>query len=471
MAGPPIVFILADQLRCDVLGAYGDGQCPTPRLDDLARQSTTFARHFTPCPQGQPARGSLMTGLAPRRHGAIINGWFRGEREYGTLNRGVALLPGRLVDAGYAVVHGGVQVLRAAPDLFTQLDRVEFIGPFAPGDYQRQLEQRGLYLGDTAAFRVPIVDYHRGKPVVHRATGTRTALFPLREDLFFDCVVAQKIAEAVRAHDHSRPLALLANFWLPHPPLWAPQAYANLIDPDDVQLKATVGRWSAGKPALQLANVPGQLGAGISNEQWLDAWAMYMGMAALLDKCVGDVFDALREARIWDDAIVIFTSTHCEMLGCHGLYQKMCLYEEAVRVPTFVKLPGQTQHRRVRELTDHLDLAATLIDFAEAEPLPGSPGMSLRRLAEGKAVAQPRTHVFAAYDGNAGRGFAQRMVRTKTNKFIHNVADHGELYDLIDDPDETVNLIGREETASTEQEMRNLLNDWMDETGDDQPRC
>ena len=472
MPGPPIVLILADQLRRDMLGAYGDEQCPTPHLDALARRATTFARHFTPCPLGLPARGSILTGLPPRRHGAIINGGFRNERPFGTIRDGIPLLPERLLQAGYRVMHGGVQLVRTEPDLAHRLSDVEFIGPFAPGDYQRQLEQRGLFLGDMASQREPVIDHSNGYPVTHYAAGTATSVFPLREDLFFDCVVARNIVKAIQSHqaDTSQPLALFANFWLPPPPLWAPQAFAHLIDPNQVTLKSTVGKWCPDKPAMHLANVPGQLGAHVPMEHWAQVWAVYMGMVALLDKCVGQILDALEETGLFEEAAILVTSNHGEMLGCHGLFQKMCLYEEAVRVPMIVKLPGQQNYRRVRDLTDHTDLTATIIDLARADPLPDTQATSMRRLAEGKTDDTHRAYVYSAYDGNAGRGFAQRMVRSPAHKLIHNIGDHAELYDLIEDHQETVNLFGHSDAAQIEQELKSALNQRMDDLDDDQPR-
>jgi choline-sulfatase len=174
---------------------------------------------------------------------------------------------------------------------------------------------------------------------------------------------------------------------------------------------------------------------------------------------------------MFDDALVIFTSDHGEMLGSHRLYGKMCLYEESVRVPLLVKLPGQTRSRRVLEMTDHLDLPATMLELAGAAPLNASRGRSLRSLAEGTPNHEPRPEVFAAYDGNAGRGFAQRMIRTATHKLIHNIADHAELYDVIEDPRETHNLIGKEAHAQVEHDLRMRLNAWMAQMADDQPLC
>ena len=413
---PHLILILADQLRFDMLGAYGDQQTPTPKLDLLAQRSTVFQRHFTPCPLCVPARSSLMTGLPPHRHGAYINGWFDAEEPYGTVRDGLPLLPQRLADAGYRVVHAGVQHVRTKPTFVDRQPDVEFLEPMSSGAWRKGLDQRGLMYGDMNALKAPVVDWCESQSVVTRASTARTATFPLREDLFFDCMLTDRICGSIKSHrgrTDDRPLALFANLWLPHPPLWAPRQWAELIDPDDVRLPPTVGQWFEGMPAAQLQNIPGQLGANVSMDDWRRAWAMTMGMVALLDQCVGRILATLDKRGMLDDATVVFSSDHGEMLGSHGLYQKMCLYEEAVRVPLLIKMPGQRGSQVVGEPTTHLDLPATLTTLAGAEPLATESdggGRSLHTLAQtGELDGEQRQYVFASYDGNAGRGFQQRM--------------------------------------------------------------
>ena len=464
---PHIIFLMADQLRSDLLGAYGSQRCPTPKLDILAQRSTLFMRHFTPCPLCVPARSSLMTGRSPHQHGAIIDGWLPGERAHGTINAGTELLPKRLLDAGYRVVHSGVQHVRSDPPFEQQLEGAEFRGHPAPELYHRELEQqRGLMLGDRWQMRDPVIDYDNGKRAVFFASSARTAMFPLREDLFYDSVVADHLIDAIRDHDGESPLALMGMFWLPHPPLWAPRQWAEMIDPYDVELPPTVGRWFKGMPPAQLANTAGQLGAHLGLDQWRRAWAMYMGMTALLDRCIGRVLAALDYAGMLEDSVIVFTSDHGEMLGSHRLFQKMCMYEPAVRVPLMVKCPGQRAQRAAWDLTQHEDLTEMLLDFAGASPMEGGSGRSLRSHAEGRATTPLREHVFATYDGNAGRGFQQRMARNQTHKLIVHGDDTPELYDLVEDPFETRNLAGRSELADVQRELHQRLQRWMAEQGD-----
>jgi arylsulfatase A-like enzyme len=323
MARPHLVFLLADQLRFDVLGAYGDQQCPTPALDALAERSVIFDRHFTVSPQCGPARTSLLTGLYPGQHGATINGWLPAERSHGMMKPGLELLPQKLADAGYRVTHVGVQHVRSDPELPTQTPGVKYVGPASSAEHLNLLRDRGLQMPDTRTLRDPIIDFERGKKTVFSSTSPRPAIFPLREDLYYDQALSQSMAEEIRGYasnGREGPLALLGMFWLPHPPLWAPRQFATMIDPADVKLPGTVGKWCYGMSPMQLANVPGQLGAHLSEQQWREIWAVYLGMVAMLDQCVAKVIDALRAAGLYDDAVIVFSSDHGEMLGSHRLF-------------------------------------------------------------------------------------------------------------------------------------------------------
>src|SRR5262249_22926746 len=143
---------------------------------------------------------SLLTGLYPHQHGAIINGWFPNERPYGTIRPGVELLPAKLVQAGYRFVHVGVQQVRVEPSLQALTQGGEFIGPLSAAEHLGELQKRGLKLGVFTANRDPIIDYDRGKPTVFSSTSPRPAVFPLREDLFYDDVLTQKMVEVIQAH-------------------------------------------------------------------------------------------------------------------------------------------------------------------------------------------------------------------------------------------------------------------------------
>jgi arylsulfatase A-like enzyme len=70
---PNVLVILCDQLRRDLLGAYGGTLVRTPHLDALAADAMVFDRANTPAGICSPARASLMTGLYPHAHRMFNN--------------------------------------------------------------------------------------------------------------------------------------------------------------------------------------------------------------------------------------------------------------------------------------------------------------------------------------------------------------------------------------------------------------
>ncbi|NBC10638.1 MAG: sulfatase-like hydrolase/transferase [Planctomycetes bacterium] len=474
---PHLLLMLASQLRCDVIGAFAAPQSFTPKLDLLARHASVFLRHFTPCPLGGPARASLYTGLPPRRHGAIIQGH---DPSLATVGPDVPVLHRRLLDAGYRVVHVGLLNVPAKPDLRRRAPEAEYLGPPGLAEHLQALADRGLIYGDLDTLRDPVLEHVAGRAVVLGGVSPRTLVFPLKEELFYDRVIADEAAHTIVRHADRRdprPLALLCHFHLPHPPLWAPQHHAELVEPGDVKLPTTTGKWYAGTSPLQLANLCGQLGARVTVEQWRTAWAMYHGMVHLLDDCVGRVLAAADRAAMLDEAVVVFTADHGEMLGDHRLWGKMCCYDPAVRVPLIIKPPGgfkAAPHRHFWELTTHADLHATLLAYAgieadedddeafAAHPLHGA--------AAGRTPPPGRELVFATFDGHAGIGCRQRMARSRTHKLIHNIGHGPELYDLVEDPRETRSLIDSAEHLPIQRALADQLMAWMDEQQDDAPR-
>jgi len=458
MSRPHIIMLMADQLRRDVLGCYGGPFGASPTIDALAGESVVFRSHATNCPLCVPARISMVTGTWPHVNGAIVNGWDEPERPYG-LCRDVPTVYESLAEAGYRVEHVGVDHLRCEPALADRHERIRFRAN--PGEFARQLRDDGMAV-DTSICRSPTIEYIAGKPVMRMYSNANTVRWPHPPERFVDSWIADHVVEVIESHDPAEPLALMGRFWSPHPPLSCPEPYFSMYDPDNLDLPETVGRWCPGQSPIHLANLPGHVSASLDIPGWRRAWAVYLGMVRLLDECIGRVIAALKARGLWDQAVVIFTCDHGEMLGSHRLYQKMCMYEEAVRVPMMVKA-GEAPGERM-QLTQHLDMAATLCDYAGAAVPAASRGRSLRPLVEDPAAAGDE-EVFAEYNGNSGRSFQQRALITPTHKYIHNHGYEGELYDLVADPFEKSNLC-QEGPTPLATEMRDRLRAWMEETND-----
>ncbi len=470
---PHVIVLMTDQHRFDTLGAYGDRQCETPNLDALAGESVVFDRHYTSCPLCVPARTSLATGRWPSRTGVIINYWIPQEAPYGTLRPQFKTLYERFAEEGYRVAQIGVQHLNCQPKLTQRVPSGLFVDR---GEYNRYLAALGLEPPPDKPYRAPCPDFTDGHMVVAEYTTTKTGVWPHAPEHYYDQWVAMRAVEFLEQADPSRPLLLFVNFWSPHPPLTVPEPYASMYDPAGIDLPDNVGQWYPGQPAMQLVNLPGFMGATVDEAGWRKAWAIYLGMVTLVDKSVGRVTEALKRRGFWDDALVIFSPDHGEMLGAHRMWQKMCMYEESVRVPAFIKPPRMDSSRaaaRVAGLTSHVDFMNTMYDYAGIGVDAASDGLSLRPLIEGSAGAI-RDEVFSEFSGNAGRGCFSRAIMTDRYKFVYcrmqayTRAEY-ELYDRDADPLESRNLAADPAHRSVRDDLARRLAKWMSGTGDALP--
>ena len=176
------------------------------------------------------------------------------------------------------------------------------------------------------------------------------------------------------------------------------------------------------------------------------------------------MLDALRDAGLEDNTLVVFTSDHGDMDSAHKMEHKSVLYEEAVRVPFIMSYKGRIPTGVVDDthlISNGLDLLPTLCDYAGITTPEGLPGRSLRPLAEGKDTKEWRDFVVAESQNG-------RMLRTKSYKYcIYDSGSHREqLIDLENDPGEMKNLAEIENYKDVLDKHRRLLRGWIERTGD-----
>ncbi|MFC3772070.1 sulfatase [Paenibacillus sp. GCM10012303] len=261
------------------------------------------------------------------------------------------------------------------------------------------------------------------------------------EEYFIDEFIVRDSIEAIRERDRSKPFLLNAMFHAPHPPFDIPDPWFSLTD--EVELPENVGKWCGNQSPLQLYNLTGAIGTRYSREEWREIWKVYLGLVSLLDHGVGRIIDELKKEDLYDNSLIIFTSDHGEMLGSHGLWQKMCMYEESVRTPLYMKFPADCKPAAVSidSLVSSIDVLPTICDYMDIRPKSPMSGRSLMPLIACESAGRER--VFIQYDGNGGRGNFQRCIVEGDYKLIVDLFKDEtfiELYNVIADPQEMENL-------------------------------
>jgi len=222
--------------------------------------------------------------------------------------------------------------------------------------------------------------------------------------------------------------------------------------------------------------------------------ADFYGMVEFMDKTVGRMLDALTEAGLADDTLVIFTSDH----GASFMHSKATLYDGGTKVALIARCPGVLPRGvRCKALTSHVDVVPTILDLLDL-PVPEQvEGESLASIREG-TISTERQYVYAEKNYTNYYDPA-RMIRSGSFKYIRKglrtcifdfiipeleLCSSGfrrnrsvfefypirrcreELYDLASDPGEMNNVADDPKYGRTMAELRAALDEHLEATGD-----
>ena len=303
---PNVVVLLLDTLRPDVLGAYG-GPGPTPNIDRMAREGTTFERAYSTSTWTRPAVASLFSGLTSAAH---------------HVNDDMASMP--------------EQVLSLAERF--RLRGYQTVGVVANGHVSANLGfDQGFAIYDLTPLPVPAGD--TWDPAL------------VSENVAAGTVHALAVDHLRRARDRARPLFLYLHTVDPHEPYRPPK----WLLPD-------------ARPELNVNNFLMRSineGEGASAPLLRDLAAMYRGSVAYADDEVGRMLGALAPFVDLEDTVVVVTSDHGEGFFEHRFVgHRNWPYEELTRIPLIVRGPGVEAGRRDTSPASLIDLVATLTALA-----------------------------------------------------------------------------------------------------------
>ena len=467
MTGPRnVLFLMTDQHRVDTLGAYGATAAPTPALDGLAASGTRFDRWYTPSAICTPSRASLLTGELPFRHKLLANA----ERNVGYITD----LPddqwsfsGALREKGYncgliGKWHVGTERTAAS---------FGFDGPDLPGwhnpvdhpEYVAYLEENGYppyAISDRIRGVLP-----NGGPGNLLAARLHQPVEATFEHWLATRTIAQ-LEEYARDHRESgRPFYLAMHVFGPHLPYVLPEEFFDLVDPESVELPASVAETFEGKPPVQRNYSAHWTFDTMPVETSRKLLAIYHGYVAMIDAEIGRVLEALERLGLTDDTAVFFTCDHGEFTGAHRLHDKgPAMYEDVYRTPGIVRVPGAPAGQVRDEFVSLVDCTATICELAGVEHASAVDSRSLLPLVEGEQVPWAQD-VVCEFHGHHFP-YPQRMLRTDRYKLVVNPESVNELYDLLEDPDELVNRYEDPALAELRAELTRTLYTRLRERGD-----
>ncbi len=418
---PNLLVVLVDQLSAEFLPTYGHRVVQAPRLTGLAARSVVFDSAYCAAPLCGPARASLYTGRRPSRIGAYDNAT--------EFSASVPTLGHALRGAGYRTALAG---------------KLHFIGPDQLHGFEERLTGDIYPAGFdwTPDWTRPLTDrlpwYHTMDSVLEAGTVETAMQIDFDEEVAFRSV--RHLQDLARSGS-ADPWCFLVSFTHPHDPWEIREEQWNLYDPAAIDLPAVpaLPYDSADPHSRRVRDMIGVDEARLTDAQIRNARHGYYAAVSYVDAKIGQLLDTLERTGQADDTVVVVLSDHGEMLGERGLWYKMTFFEPAMRVPLMVAAPGRLAPRRVGASVSTTDLVPTLLDLAGAEPLDVD-GASLAPLLSG--VSAPARPVLAEYLAEGVRAPAV-MVRHGRYKYVACPGDPEQLYDLVADPRELVDLAGR----------------------------
>ena len=268
---------------------------------------------------------------------------------------------------------------------------------------------------------------------------------------------------ADKACDLLREYAASGDSWhmwldlgIPHLPCQPSEPFASMYNPEDIEPWAGFGDEFHFKPYCQKQQM---LNWRQENMTWADYAPMvarYFGMISQLDDAFGKLLRTLKESGQWENTIIIFTSDHGDMCGSHQMLDKhYVLFEDNTRIPLCVKAPGYGPYQTDSFAAGCLDITRTIFDLMGLETPEVLHGERLPLCAQ--EDTHPRNYITSTSNGQQFGLYTNRMIRDGRYKYIWNLTDIDEFYDLETDPGEKVNLICNEQQAPRIAEMRKAL--------------
>ncbi|HEY4386590.1 MAG TPA: sulfatase-like hydrolase/transferase [Ktedonobacteraceae bacterium] len=419
-----LLFIMSDQHNREMTSCYGHPVVKTPNLDRLAQRGVRFTHAYSNCPICVPSRASLATG----RYVHQLRAWDNASPYIGE----VPSWGHRLNAQGHHVTTVGKLHYRDAhddtgfPDQRLPMHVLE-----GEGDLFSLIRQN---MPSRPYPRKEVEEAHAGESEYTR----------------YDTAIA---AEACRwlqeeAHTYTQPWTLFVSLTTPHHPLIAPQEFMDLYPLESVIFPRQYALSERSKhPALEELRRVFSVNDEFDEATVRRAVAAYYALCSFMDAQVGKVLSALETSGLADTTRIIYTSDHGDTNGDHGLWRKHTMYEGSAGIPFIMAGPDLPENTVVETNISLVDCLPTILEAVGVPLTPEDadlPGTSLFSLAQ-ETVPTERTAFSEYHAAGSITGFF--MIRGKRYKYIEYPGYPSQLFDLVDDPNETHDLAQNAEFA------------------------
>ena len=480
---PNIVFIFSDDHAPHAIGAYNGwlkSVNPTPRIDELAKQGMLFEKSFCTNSICGPSRAVIMTGKHSHKNGFMNNG--------NTFNWNQQTFPKILRKAGYTTALYGKSHLKGNPkgfddwkvlpgqgdyynpDLITPKGRVRIDGHCT--DVVTDLAVEWLKTGRDKTKPFMLMVQHKAP---HRNWMPALRHLPLYDDIkipepttLFDkwednAPPARHQELEIDRHmdiNYDLFLDLTADYeGTPSQKRQDRSAWRNMKKMTKDQLSSWRAFYGPRDKAFHEANLSGKELVRWKFQRYAKN---YLRCVRGVDDSVGKIQDTLKNLKLDDNTVVVYSSDQGFYIGDHGWYDKRWMYEESLMMPLIVKWPGVTKpNSRSVQMVQNLDYAQTFLEMAGAEIPSNMQGRSLVPiLKNGKADDWRKSIYYHYYEYPSVHMIPRHYgIRTERYKLIHfyQFGNEWEMYDLKEDPDELTNIYGEADKKSLQKDLKEQL--------------
>ena len=431
---PNVVLIISDQWStrvADGSGNYENGIL-TPSIDQLAKEGVRFTQSYSTYPLCTPARASMFTGLYSHNNQVGFN-----LKRDSILERAeiVPTLGKSFSEAGYNVAYFGKE-------------HAGGYGYASATDFGSLTHSDGGMLAEGSAYD-PIFTEDAVKYVKKHKEDQP---FFMTLSLINPHDICRVLGGKVQGATFADAISFARN---DEEPYLRFQSRPDLPDNHDVPYE----RGMILHEDFMYKEV-----FGFNKDQWKSFIATYQLLIENTDRLIGQLLSSLKELGLEDNTIVVFTTDHGEMAGSHELIAKTTFYEESSKIPIIIRYPKQIQPNTTNDkaLVGTIDLMPTILDLAGIKIPDSIDGLSFKNeIIEPKAES---TRFNVLYSQNQ----FGRMVRFDNFKYVKTFV-YGQtyeiLYDLINDPLESKNLLNNSLFEDDLERGRRLLDNWLTKEG------
>lgn len=490
-----IIYIMSDDHTSQAIGAYGSRLAslnPTPNIDALASEGVVFDNCFCSNSISSPSRATIMTGQYSHVNGLItLDEYMSTDQQY---------LVQEMKDLGYQTAMVGKWHLGCEPTEFDYYNVFTLMG------------QQGTYFDPVLA----------SSDITDKKFPNNTKQY---EGYCSDIVTDISLDWLENKRKKDQPFFLMHHYKAPHDDFEFAPRYADYLADIDIPMPETMlDREGFGSVGTRGENNSEDylLGTSISSRNtyrnYVEAYNIdsgddtnntilayneylkrYLRCVKGVDDNLERLFTYLKENDLWDNTVIVYTGDQGMMLGEHDLQDKRWMYDEAMRMPYIMRVPGaKMSHGEHKDLMiSNVDFAPTLLSLAGRKETPEyMQGRDFSSIFEGETPENWRTATYYRYwmhmihhnvpahfgirtadykliffyghhyDTRRKNRKAMWWLKDKESSTIEPTTPSFELYDMKNDPMETTNLADDPKYADVMDSLKKELLELKQRVGD-----